>query len=752
MSQHLCALWGVLPELDLDRSALWLLFAIASIGLAVILGFLAWRRSGYQRGLGWLELLRVALIALAAATLLQPELREESVPDEQPVLLVLEDASRSMETEDALDARLGAASPGSADPLARSRREVLAERLPREFWAPLADRVEVHVETFSSEEGVDATDIDRALHAALERYADLRAVVLASDGDWNTGRSPLAAATELRTRGVPIFTVGLGSETPLPDIEVSSLDPPTFSVLGKSLQVPFSVRSTLAREVRTRATLRIGRELELTQDIVIPPRGLAREMFFWTPDELGDVSLELSVPFHPKEVVRDNNSRQVDVTIRAESLEVLVIESFPRWEYRYLRNALERDPGVEVSCLLFHPQLEKHGGGSGYIDTFPATLDALARFDVVFLGDVGVSEGQLTVAQCELLRGLVEQQASGLVFLPGLRGNQATLLSTSLAKLYPVMLDAARPRGIGSRIPGKFLLTESGRRSLLTKLVDEERENEAIWQSLPGFQWRSPALRSRAGTSTLAIDEHSRAPLLVTRSFGTGKVLFMGTDGAWRWREGVEDLYHYRFWGQVARWMAYQRHMAKGEMLRLFYTPERPRVGATVTLHATVLDPSGAPLGDATVGAEVVDPAGVRTKLRFLPSTLDSREDAGESDVDWGLYSARFQTGLPGEYSVTLSCVETGAQLETMVSVGGEVLERVGKPARHEVLREVAEVSRGEWVPIDRLDSLHEKVLAIPEPDPWTTRLQLWASPWWVGILVVLLSVFWIGRKQIGRI
>ena len=45
----------------------------------------------------------------------------------------------------------------------------------------------------------------------------------------------------------------------------------------------------------------------------------------------------------------------------------------------------------------------------------------------------------------------------------------------------------------------------------------------------------------------------------------------MGTDGAWRWRKGVEDKYHYRFWGQVVRWMAYQRNMAKGETMRLYY-------------------------------------------------------------------------------------------------------------------------------------------------------------------------------------
>ena len=34
----------------------------------------------------------------------------------------------------------------------------------------------------------------------------------------------------------------------------------------------------------------------------------------------------------------------------------------------------------------------------------PEELDELAEYDVVFLGDVGIEEGQLTQEQCRLLR------------------------------------------------------------------------------------------------------------------------------------------------------------------------------------------------------------------------------------------------------------------------------------------------------------------------------------------------------------
>src|SRR5207253_3071684 len=63
----------------------WSLAASLGVVLAAA-GFcwVAWRRSGYRRSVGWLELLRLALIALAAALLNQPEWVEEFRPVEKP--------------------------------------------------------------------------------------------------------------------------------------------------------------------------------------------------------------------------------------------------------------------------------------------------------------------------------------------------------------------------------------------------------------------------------------------------------------------------------------------------------------------------------------------------------------------------------------------------------------------------------------------------------------------------------------------
>ncbi len=186
-------------------------------------------------------------------------------------------------------------------------------------------------------------------------------------------------------------------------------------------------------------------------------------------------------------------------------------------------------------------------------------------------------------------------------------------------------MDELQPDGWGSRTPGHFELTELGRRSLLTRLADTRDDNLSVWEDLPGFQWYAAVVRAKTGCETLAVhqdiaNKHGRIPLLVTRTFGAGKVLFMGTDGAWRWREGVEDKYHYRFWGQVVRWMAYQRNMAKGETMRLYYAPDQPQVRQTLVLHANVVEASGEPLAKGDVTARITSPLGKAETVRFTSS------------------------------------------------------------------------------------------------------------------------------------
>jgi hypothetical protein len=459
------------------------------------------------------------VVALAGLLLNQPEWIEEFRPNEKPVVAILTDQSRSMQTRDhvqrSLPANPSPANPSPANPTPANpspaagetpamsnagapvtRLEAIAPLLDPESWRALEKRVEIVFEKTTSE----GTDLATPLAEIADRHPSLLGVVLASDGDWNEGLPPVQAAGRYRARGIPIFTVAVGSDSRLPDVELQSFDVPTFAIVGKTVRIPFSLFSSLPRDHVATVTLKSSSGEAVTQEIKVAAMSRTSDGILWKPTEVGDITMTLSIPVHGGELLDDNNSMSAPMSVREEKLRVLVVESFPRWEYRYLRNALSRDPGVEVSCLLFHPGLGKVGGGNkDYIKEFPSGKDELAPYDVVFLGDIGLDDGQLTLEQCEMLKGLVEQQASGLVFMPGWQGRQLSLQETPLADLYPVTLDAAQPNGWGSRTANHFELTELGRRSLLTKLADTEDDNIAVWENSARFSVVCASDQSKAG-------------------------------------------------------------------------------------------------------------------------------------------------------------------------------------------------------------------------------------------------------------
>ena len=720
---------------------------IGSLALILVgvLSLLTWRRSPHRGRTAVLESLRLLAVLTVVMLLWQLEWRTVVHPDTKPQIAILWDNSQSMGT---IDAALPPALAAKASIVARAAW--VHQALASDIWQPLAANGanEVTIIPFATpnkdQTALSGTDLASPLTEVLTKHNNLRAVVLFSDGDYNLGPPPVVAAQKMRLRGVPLFPVPVGSQTRLPDLDLLSVTAPSYGIIGENVQIPFTIRSSLDRQVRTIVRLRDEAGREHTKDIVIPPNAEIYDSVLWRLEKAGATTLELSIPVAEGELIAANNSRQFIIAGKPEKIRVLVIDSQPRWEYRFLRNALSRDPGVELSCLLFHPALGP-GGGKDYIQEFPSKLQDLAKYDVIFIGDVGVAKDQLTTEQCALIRGLVENQASGVVFLPGPLGNQFSLLDTELADLMPVILDDSHRTGIAESMTSPLSLTSEGRASLLTMLGNNEEENPAIWHRLPGFYWHAPVIKAKGGAEVLAVHGNRRGkfgpiPLLVTKPAGHGKVLFMGIDSAWRWRRGVEDLYHYRFWGQVARWMSYQRNMAAGQNVRLFFTPERPQPGTTVTLNANAFDANGAPLDKGSVAIDLTSPAG-----------LSQRIDLQKNPSAWGAFSGRFKVDLPGAWQIRATA--SGAEdkpLTTTLLAQDVAIEKTGQPARPEVLEEMARVARGRLIQPAQLAELVKEITALPEPRLLESRIPLWSHWGTLVALTLLLGTFWAGRKLNG--
>jgi uncharacterized membrane protein len=701
------------------------------------LAFLQWRRRGRGTRFAAIEGTRLLAVTLVCIALFKPEIVKEIPHTEQPKVVILRDLSGSMATRDVQI-------PGGV----QTRAEWMAANATPARWEPLSERGQVAIEDFGAppppnSDIEDGTDLDAALSRVLGHTENLKAVLVLSDGDWNLGQSPLVAATQYSARDIPVYSVGIGSETPLPDLILDHSDIPAYGLLGDQITIPFHIRSHLNREVRSNVILSGSKGEAARKPVTIPAFGEVADSLVWTPADPGEYNLDLHLPVEPDEAIPDNNDQRFRIAVRTEKLKVLIVESLPRWEYRYLRNALMRDPGIEVQTLLFHPGM-RSGTGLDYIPAFPGDKLQLSQYDVVFLGDVGLGDGELTDADLAGIRALVEQQGSGLVFLPGWRGREATLTNTPLNDLLPVDFDTASPNGLGTQSESHILLTSEGRGHLLTMLAADAGANADIWKNLPGFYWCAAVGDTRPGAEVLAVhsnlrNEEGRIPLLVTRPFGNGKVLFMGTDGAWRWRLGVEDKYHYRFWGQVIRWMAHQRHLAQGERIRLSFSPETPRIGDTVSLLATMFDEAGFPVTKGNVSARITTPSGAAERLDLTPVP-----------GGWGVFKGEYTPRGSGRLHITVKNESGDQQLDTDLNVQPSTREQVGNPANLGILRDIAALSRGFAGRTSDLNAVLDKIALLPEPRPIEQRIPLW-SEWYTAVaLLALFAAYWTARKLSG--
>jgi len=708
---------------------------IALFAVYLLISLYHLRQVGFAKIRVISESLKLLGAILLLLTLLQPELHTRTARNENARVAVVLDETDSMLTPDT-----------EIEGRPATRKEWVEALRNSTEWQALGDavRLEIVPVGHESEPVYRQTDLSAGL-AQARGQEQLSAVLMLSDGAHNAPGSPLPEALRLAEARVPVFSVEIGRRTRLPDLLLEPVMFPSYTLINETMNLPVRVSSTLPEDAPTRVVLLADGQPVALQELLVPAGRDASTTLRWTPRLEGNIQFTVQVEPHPLERFLENNEQSSAVAVRRTTIRVLLIDSLPRWEFRYLRNALSRDPGVEVQSLLFHPELGV-AGGPGYLREFPQNREAWSAYDVIFMGDVGLGRNELRPEDLSILDLLVREQAAGLVFLPGPRGGHLRLLDTPLEALMPVEYDRRRPQGAGMDLEMRFALTREGQNHLLTQLHSNAVRNQQIWRQLPGFNWYAAVTRAKVGSEVLAThasqrSESGRIPLLATRNAGAGHVLFLGTDTAWRWRMGVEDLYHYRFWGQVVRWMAHRRHMFGDDGARVFLQPERPEAGQNVNITVALRN-AFAVSDDLPVRLRLSGPDGA------VVSPLLTPMEGG------GTFEAAWSPAAPGEHTLELFSPDdpSRAWFSSTVTVEGRVPEQIGEPMRPAILRETAQVTGGQSVSMDEAAALLIRLRELPRQQVVVSINRIWQHPLWVAGVFVFFGLYWILRKRQGWI
>ena len=186
-----------------------------------------------------------------------------------------------------------------------SRESWVKQQVDGKFWDPLTKRYNVTIEPFSvppeDTKSLDAetqigSDLNTPLDRALKQYTDLRAVVMLTDGDRNLGENPITAATALARKEVPVYTIGVGSETYLPDVEVLSVLAPSYALINERVSVVVTLQNRLPREVKTTVTIAGPGGSTGSKKITLPAMAQVQEMIVFTPQNEGAGDFKVSIP------------------------------------------------------------------------------------------------------------------------------------------------------------------------------------------------------------------------------------------------------------------------------------------------------------------------------------------------------------------------------------------------------------------------------------------------------------------------
>lgn len=585
------------------------------------------------------------------------------------------------------------------------------------------------------------------------RGAPPSAMILLSDGQTTEGE-PLAKAAELAARkGVPLYAVGLGSAEPARDLELTDLlvDDVVFVDDAVRFQAKLVARGLAGQKVKVRlverppgakadAPGRVIREIEVDA----PPDGKpARVEIVHEPKETGDRSFVLEVDPRPRELQVENNRIERTVSVRKEKLKVLVVESEPRYEFRYLKNYLEREETIDLSVVLLSSDPEYSEQDRSAIPVFPASKEELFEFDVVLFGDVDPS--YLSQAQMRNLAEFAEEKGGGILFVAGELFNPLSYRGTPLEALLPVELaDARNPSAVGTPVtPYHPELTLEGRGSPIFRFGGDEAESARIWQDLPESYWYLEAPRKKPGALVLvdhasATGADGKLPLIAYQFAGAGRTMFHAFDDTWRWRFRAGDKFFGRFWVQTIRFLA--RSRLAGKRQAEIQTDRRAyERGQPIQVRVRFPNPGLAPIGDeASVQVERQGGPGRTLKLARSPGARNVFEGVLSQAAE-GEYTARLLPPpvLEGPIPTASFRVEAPA---------GE-FERV--QMNEPELRRAAAATAGAFYPATAAAGL---LADLPRPAkvPLDTDppIPLWNTWPVLALFLALLASEWILRKR----
>ncbi|CAG1769147.1 hypothetical protein BAC2_00086 [uncultured bacterium] len=722
-----------MPQFDL-RVGASPLFALLAIAIAVVVAVLYYRITlppvaPYLRRI--LMVLRGLALLLLLLLFLEPILRIISTTVHRPVLSVLVDDSKSMGITDksgnrASQARAILQSP----PLAR-----IAERADVRYVAFSTGALIVPPDSLDSLSfNGDGTDLASAMHtaAAAHASASAHAMLVISDGVTTIGKNPLHDAASY---GIPVYSVGVGDAAEQLDVLVSHVAGNAIVYAGVPAPVDVIVKSAGYPGQKVEVTIADGQRVMDRKPLTLEDGVREYELSLtYTPEGEGVRSYTVAVTSLPGELTTKNNRRTFSARVRKSALMVLVIAGAPSPDVSAVRQSIAEVEQFSVRSFTQSP--------SGQFFEGALRREVVDSADCVVL--VGYPGAGAQPGVLESVFGGVNARPVPVLVV----ATKNTDLR-ALARIADWLPFTAEMFSIAEY---EVAADPTASEKAVPVFTPEHREQDDPWLRLPPVFTTRTVITARPDATVHAVTRAQGIdpvrPVILSRRVDRRRVVALAAHGVWRWRlmaqrSAQTESFFGELMANTLRWLT-----APDDAGPVIAKPfkESFAQGEPLLFTAQVYDPRGNAVEDAEVKLTIAKGGEVREAL--LSPRGNGRYEGGTAGIHTdGLF----------RYKVTAS--RSGAVLGSdsgQVHISGTAIEFLNTRMDEGTLTALAARTGGAYMRPDEIGRLDSLLAGDASFAPRTTssvaEIHVRMSPWYMGVVILLLAAEWFIRKRSGMI
>ena len=616
----------------------------------------------------------------------------------------------------------------------------------------------------------DGTAIGSAIGVAVQSLKELpgraRIVILLTDGKNTTGLlDPLQAARAAATYGIKVYTIGVGDPNAPRNIRIVGPSGPKEALRKEEVAFDITLSSEGLSGRPVTVTLEGSRNNGPYMSLASEPATLGSDgvpvkvRIYHAFEEAGDYSLRFEVSSFPEETSLEDNQDTRFLRVNDEKIRVLYIDDWPRWEYRYVKNALLRvDPSIEVQCFLLDASRtwnQEHSESLSALTSLPRTREELLKYHVILIGDVpperlGATEERVN----EWLELLVEfvEFGGGVGCMSGPRAMPDHYRGTPLEDLLPVVLeDTLQLQKIEIDMSQGFVpqLETPVLPHDIVLLKREPKDNERLWHSgFDKFVFYRPVQQAKAGAEVILrhaqdANRFGKRVIAAASFYPRGRTFFIATDETWRLRNPYGEKYHDPLWRNIVRNLAAGRLQRRNDLIELRLDKAEMETGGQIKVTLEVLD-------------DEFEPSKAREFPVFFrrpdqePEKYILRSRPGEA----GAYRGTRTMDQPGAVSVIVYANdnpsdEVIAREDLLVKLPNREMEQSSQDRG--MLEQIAAASKGgRYLFLADAEQLMED---FRDKRPYQNEIDrstrpVWDTIWTLLAILFLLAVEWIYRKR----